>query len=611
MNFSDDQLQAVRIKEGPALILAGPGSGKTTVITHRIRHLIMEGVPKEHILVITFTRAAAREMETRFRSLLKESLPSGQTLSPAGPDVTFGTFHSVFFSVLRIHLHLNTSSIISDKTSRSLLQALAEKEHLDTSFDNDLLRLLSSELAACKSSADPSLFRSSLCSPESFRRICSGYNSFLRNHRLVDFEDMQLRCRDLFRSMPDILKLWQDRYPYILIDEFQDISPLQYEIVRMLAEPAHNLFIVGDDDQSIYRFRGSDPAIMLGFPEDYPEAKQILLKNNYRSREEIVSFASRLIRTNVNRFPKVIHAAAGKGGITRLHRTVDTREEHLLLIRKLKTAIGNGTSPGNIGILFRTASQYGSLLYLLEQAGIPFSTRERGTGLFDTMPARDICCYLRLSLGTGTRQDFLRIMNRPVRFISRRALSDRTAGFLSLKAWYADDPDILSELCRLEASFRALRTMPPAAAIMYIRKKIGYEPFLLNFSALHADTREKYIEQLDMLTELAVSCRDIPEFLSLADRRPEKAEPSPNCVQLMTYHASKGLQFDIVHLPDCLEGITPFSRAVSPEDLEEERRAFYVACTRAARELHIYIPAIRGSKPCFPSRFIEEGRHPW
>lgn len=609
MSFSIEQIRAIRHMEGPALVLAGPGSGKTTVITQRILHLLRNGIPPEDILVITFTKAAAAEMEHRFQKLLAAS-----ELQNAGA-VTFGTFHSIFFFILRLHYHLSIKNIITEREKKSTLQAFVEDEQIDTSYDMEFFRLLTGEVSRCKAlGRDMDNFESALMDTEKFHRIRKRYQESMRSRRLLDFDDMLLLCHKLFLEHPDTLKRWQERYRYILVDEFQDISPIQYEIVRMLAAPENNLFIVGDDDQSIYHFRGADPRIMLNFENDYPKTVRILLSNNYRSCPEIVRFAGNVIRQNHTRFPKDIHAMSQSQGKTFCYRTSNAQDEYALLLQNILKDHQNGLPYGQIAVLFRTQTLIRPLLTELSLRQIPYVIKEHVPNLYEHFIAKDIIAYLRLSLNRGTRSDFLRIMNRPVRYIRRDAITGRTLSFHDLFQYYRKNPMLLDNLRKMMQDLITIRSLPTAAAILYILKKVGYETFLKSYSREIHVKKETFHAILKELEHSALRFPDIASWLAFTEDYDElikqgitKDAKQKEGIRLMTYHASKGLEFDSVHLVDVIETVIPSQKAVSTEDIEEERRCFYVALTRARNALHIYITNTRYAKNCSPSRFLLEG----
>lgn len=631
MSFSNEQIAAIHHVKGPAMVLAGPGSGKTTVITHRIMHLLDTGVPPEKILVITFTKDAATEMEARFKKLItgdsrkKPSNTSGSSLNTeteslselymsteSGSQVTFGTFHSVFFFILRLRYALSFKNIISDRNKIMLLRELTEREHIDSSYDTDFFRLLLSEISKYKSMGEESAsFRSKLVDNEKFLRILSTYQNELKAQRLLDFDDMLLLCHELFIKEPEERRLWQSRFSFILVDEFQDINPVQYSIIRMMAEPENNLFIVGDDDQSIYRFRGAEPSIMLGFEKDYPGAVRILLANNYRSKSEIVNFAKHVIDHNRQRFKKDIKAVKGPGGTTLYYRARDTRAEYAEVIHNIKKELKAGTEMKEIAVLFRTETVIQPLIAELNRLQIPFSLKNAVKSIYESSTAEDIIAYLKLSMNMGSRADFLRIMNKPLRYISRKAVSERDMSFERLKIYYSRSSGMQKTIDIFLRDLQTIRKLPTLAAIIYIRKKIGYERYLKAYRNENHINLEKLHAIMDEMEESAKALPDKRKWLhyaeSYGDELKKSKSDSVDAIRLMTFHSSKGLEFDIVHLIDINEGIVPYSKAVTPEDLEEERRAFYVALTRARKEFHIYFTEHRYSKQSSPSRFISEG----
>ncbi len=303
MRIDQTQSQAIQLKDGPAIILAGPGSGKTTVITGRIACLIRQyRVRPENILVITFSRAAAGEMKERFYALM-----GGQSV-----PVTFGTFHAVYFHILKCAYGYTSNNIAKEEQRTRFIREFIHRLRLEYDDEADFIQGILGEISLIKNTGvDLKHYYSTSCGEGVFRKIFHAYQEFLAQNRLIDFDDMLVYTKELLEQRADILQAWQKKFQYILVDEFQDINRIQYDIIRMLALPQNNLFIVGDDDQSIYRFRGSRPEIMLNFERDYPGAQKILLATNYRSVPEIVQLAGNLISHNSARFAKEIRANAG------------------------------------------------------------------------------------------------------------------------------------------------------------------------------------------------------------------------------------------------------------------------------------------------------------
>ena len=604
MAFSKAQTQAIMHKDGPMMVLAGPGSGKTTVITHRVQYLTKEyGIDPGDILVITFTRAAAEEMRERY-----ESLTGG------GSRVTFGTFHSIFFRILKLAYRYTADNIVREEQQMQFVRELAQAGGLEPEDENEFAASILSEISSVKGERIAlEHYYSKNCPDAVFRQLYAGYEEKMRRAGLIDFDDMMVLCLELFTERKDILSAWQRRYRYILIDEFQDINRLQYEIVRMLAKPEDNLFIVGDDDQSIYRFRGAKPEIMLGFERDYPGAGRILLDVNYRSTEEIVAPALRLIGENQKRFSKAIHTTGrhGKNVITKLWQ--DPGEENLAIAREIQLYLQSGVRPGDIAVLYRTNAGPRFLMEKLMEYNLPFRTRDTVPNLYEHWISRNILTYIRIAMGSRAREDILQVINRPKRYISRDAMPDETVSFERMKVFYAEKDWIAERIESLEGDLRAIARMSPLAAVNYIRQGMGYDEYLIEYAAFRRMRPEELLETADELKESAAGFKTFDEWFAHIDaykeellRQAAQRRTETDAITLATMHSAKGLEFPIVYILDANEGITPHSRAMLDEDMEEERRLFYVAMTRAKTRLHVYAVRERYHKKAEVSRFVWE-----
>lgn len=604
MAFSKAQTQAIMHKDGPMMVLAGPGSGKTTVITHRVQYLTKEyGIDPGDILVITFTRAAAEEMRERY-----------EALTGGGSRVTFGTFHSIFFRILKLAYRYTADNIVREEQQMQFVRELAQAGGLEPEDENEFAASILSEISSVKGERIAlEHYYSKNCPDAVFRQLYAGYEEKMRRAGLIDFDDMMVLCLELFTERKDILSAWQRRYRYILIDEFQDINRLQYEIVRMLAKPEDNLFIVGDDDQSIYRFRGAKPEIMLGFERDYPGAGRILLDVNYRSTEEIVAPALRLIGENQKRFSKAIHTAGrhGKNVITKLWQ--DPGEENLAIAREIQLYLQSGVRPGDIAVLYRTNAGPRFLMEKLMEYNLPFRTRDTVPNLYEHWISRNILTYIRIALGSRAREDILQVINRPKRYISRDAMPDETVSFEKMKAFYAEKDWIAERIESLEGDLRAIARMSPLAAVNYIRQGMGYDEYLIEYAAFRRMRPEELLETADELKESAAGFKTFDEWFAHIEaykeellRQAAQRRTETDAITLATMHSAKGLEFPIVYILDANEGITPHSRAMLDEDMEEERRLFYVAMTRAKTRLHVYAVRERYHKKAEVSRFVWE-----
>lgn len=605
--LNEPQALAVKHFQGPCMILAGPGSGKTFVITQRTANLIREcGVDPSHILVITFTRAAAEEMRQRFQKLMN---------GEAG-GVTFGTFHAVYFMVLKYAYHFQASNIITEEKKYQLMREILSRYHVEYEDENEFIGNLFREISMIKNTRIPiENFYSGQCAEELFRKIYKDYKCMLDRYKLIDFDDMLLYTYELFEKRKDILASWQKKYQYILVDEFQDINQIQYDILRMLALPENNLFIVGDDDQSIYRFRGSKPEIMLNFTKDYPETKRILLDVNYRCQKNIVDASLNLISHNKERFEKKISANQSAREPVRILQFAQQREQNLYLVEEIKKAVQGGAKLSDFAVLFRTNTQPRLLMEQFMEYNIPFRTKEQIPNLYAHWAVRDIFAYIQIAQGSRKRRDFLQIMNRPKRYIGRDSLYGETISFEEWKRMYEKQPWIAERIERLAYDIQMLQNMSPYAAINYIRKGIGYGDYLKEY----AGQRHMKTEDLtDVLDELQTTARGyksyeqwqehIRKYTEEMRMIAEQKNSNPDAVTLATLHSSKGLEFLIVYIVDVNEGIMPYKKAVLEKELEEERRMFYVGMTRAKHALTLCTVNNINNKTMECSRFLNECR---
>ncbi len=601
--LSPEQDKAVRHKDGPMMVLAGPGSGKTFVITRRIAYMVMEqGIDPGHILVITFTKAAALEMEQRFLSLCGENVS----------DVNFGTFHAVFLGILKESFHYNRSNILDEASKwRYLKEVLGGYPSVEDD-DVTIEELLNTFSRLKNDGLPPESYDGSrgVIDKDCFCSIYNEYHSVLKAEHKLDFDDMVLDTYKLFNDRAEILMAWQKRYRYILIDEFQDINPMQYKVVRMLAEPLNNLFIVGDDDQSIYGFRSADPRIMLGFPEDYPNARKVVLKENFRSTPPIVGAALKLVGKNKERFFKKLKAKRdGQKAI--FVNGFDERTQEAEAVCSLITQAKAHMPYKDIALLFRTHSGQEYYSRALFAAGIPFYVKEKTVSIFSKAAAQDMMAMLSYAHGDKRRKHFLRFMNKPLRYIRRAALIKETVELDELLNDGGLRPAVAAGIRKLKYQLQSLGEMPTYAALMYIRKGMGYEAWARADAAEKGNDIPELEEELDFICDSAKEYDSYSEWLESIAAYEKNLEESGrdkdrDAVQLMTMHGSKGLEYSTVILPDVNEGLIPQKKAKDDKDIEEERRIFYVAMTRARDKLFIFYQKKSAGGNIKPSRFIRE-----
>ena len=606
--FNREQEEAITHKGGPLMVLAGPGSGKTLVITYRVKWLIENaGVHPSNILVITFTRAAAEEMKKRFFMF------DGMENAP----VTFGTFHSVFFMILRYAYRYTAANIIREDVKRRYIKEMTENMELEIEDENEFLSGIINEISYVKGEMmSLSYYHSNNCSDELFAQIYEGYEKRLREENLIDFDDMLVFCYELLKEREDIRTLWQNKFQHILIDEFQDINKVQYEIIRMLAGKGDHLFIVGDDDQSIYRFRGARPEIMLGFEEDYPEAKKVILNTNYRCSEEIVESAEHLISHNTKRFPKNMQAARGSKVPITFRNLKDAGEECTDILKGIRFYYKKGIPLEDMAVIFRTNTQPRLLVGRLMEYNIPFQMRDVIPNIFDHWIARNILTYIKLAMGNRDRKLFLQVMNRPKRYISRSMITEAQVDLKKLKQQTFGKKWLYEKIDKLEMDLYLLRKMEPYAAIQYIRNGIGYEDYMNEYAQFRRMNPDDLEEVLNKIQESAKEYHSFEEWFAYIEsygeelrKQMEAGRQQKSGVTLTTMHSSKGLEYEVVFVMDINEGVTPHKKAVKEADLEEERRLFYVAVTRAKTYLFLYSVKELYQKDAQISRYIGELRY--
>ncbi len=741
--LNSSQREAVTFEgSGPLLVLAGPGSGKTHVLTQRVRYLTeVLGVIPEKILVLTFTRDAAISMKERYfnaiQSVKRENVSQAvkqndvsQTVKQTivSQSVNFGTFHSVFYQILKQSTGIRDKQMLTDAEKKRILLPILDKVLPNLSFleKNGQWLELMPVISFYKNTGDLKEAVRRLL-PEvqvHFEEIYQDYETKRRQLGKLDFDDMLTDCRKMFCENTSQREYWQERFSHILIDEFQDVNPAQYEIVKLLSKAPHNIFAVGDDDQSIYGFRGADPSCMKRFAEEF-QAKQIVLNVNYRSVPEIVGKSSKLIGHNRDRFAKSIRSYREEGE-SFLKTGKENGKERNSKIENAKAAEGvfqkgftdrdqelsyviqtceeflKKDGRETMAILFRTNRNLQRMAFALKARGIPFAMRERLQNPYQNEYVADVMAYLRLAHDEGDVTSLSRIVNKPSRYVTREALAYcreawqgegdesqytgegrqiagegrqiagegrqiagdgrqiagdgrqiagegwqiagegrqpvekgwrtsrdrkevRQGAVELLAAYYQNKNDGIFEQCRiLLKHLQTVKKLSPYTAVQYVRRVIGYDGWIRKELKNQTDLREEALETLEWLTEEAKMRESVNTWLeSLEDeagggmqRNRERIMQSRNGKDLkekpgerlclMTVHASKGLEFDRVMIPDVNERNYPRGSMQDDKSLEEERRIFYVGMTRAKTALELlYVTGTEGnSAPA--SRFLRE-----
>lgn len=613
MKLNRGQDEAIKHGNGPCMVLAPPGSGKTLIVTERTRYLIEEsGVRPDQILVITFTRYAAREMKERFERLTAEK----------NYPVTFGTFHSIFYGILKCAYGIGANNLMSEKESSVLLQEVLDQTDIESTpeveDEEELVRELLREVGMVKNGlCHLKDFHSKYLTQDEFAEVFRSYEHQKKELKKFDFDDMLVQCYALFRKKPEILQGWQKRFPYILIDEFQDINRVQYEVIRMLAAPRYNLFVVGDDDQSIYGFRGAKPELMLYMKQEFPSLRTISLTVNYRSTEFITGAAARVILHNDTRFYKRVQSFRGRGQNVHVQEVLDEQEEAQYVTEEIQKKLDQGIKPGEIAVLFRAAVQARMISEILSEHRIPFEMRDYVTNFYRHFIVKDMMAYLQLAAGKRDRSLFLTICNRPLRYLARNSMENRQVNFEELRKFYCDKDWMLDIIDQFDVDVRMMKNMAPYAAIQYIRKKIGYDDFLKEYAEKHQISWKQLMDVMAELEERSKNFKSYDEWeIHIAKYTQELEEQQAkarkikgereNKVQLMTIHSAKGLEFEDVFVIHANEGEIPHQKAEKKDEIEEERRLFYVALTRAKNNLCISYITQKNGNSIKPSRFVEE-----
>lgn len=599
------QQRAVCHETGPMLVLAGPGSGKTTVLLCRISRLLERGLAKpQEILALTFSKAAAEEMKSRFENLNGAS------------GVSFGTFHSIFFRILRSRYGWNVEQIFQEEERRNILRNSIEAEKWDIPDLEEYISQFFSQLSLMNSELEqPNRFTPVGMPVEEFRKLYRAYEGYKERHEKLDFDDMLTQCYQLLREDAAVREYWQRKYKFILVDEFQDVNQAQFACLQILAEKHQNLFVVGDDDQSIYAFRGARPDFLLHFPTLYPAAKKVTLNTNYRSTERIVNLAERVIGNNEVRFVKNMKGIGEAGDKVTFFLAEDTAKEAAHIAEKIGRLLDEGVPLTEIAVIYRTNLQGGAFARELYKRGIPYDLRDNSGNVYEHWVAKDLLAYLLLAENEESDSALRRILNKPKRYIGKDLLAEAETmpytllrSFFvcpSLKGWQEEN------LENLRIDLNQIRKRTPYDAVKYIRKVIGYDEYLEEFAAYRRTSAQVLQEIADEIMETAKDCADVRSFREQLERlslqmkeQSRKKGQKRNGVALMTMHGAKGLEFRAVFLPSLVEGIVPHEKGM--DTVAEERRLFYVAMTRASEKLCLSAILQRYEKERKPSRFLAE-----
>ncbi|MDZ5470382.1 ATP-dependent helicase [Bacillus sp. 31A1R] len=619
VHLDNNQLKAVTHVDGALLIVAGAGSGKTRVLTTRTAYMLNEKqIDPRTMMLVTFTAKAASEMKSRLSNYpLMNNRQIHQLLT--------GTFHSIFYRILSFHSPDQWSS-------NKLLKKEWQKEQIIKDGGKEL-NLDEKEFAYDLALQQIGYWKNSLTLPHEVKPesdweekvvfLYQHYEKLKTQQQLFDFDDMLLGCYHLFIENPKLLETYQNRFQYFLIDEFQDINKVQYELVRMLSNQSKNLCAVGDDDQSIYAFRGSDPKYLLQFENDFPDGKLVILNENYRSSHEIVSTANRIIDKNKERRPKKMNAQFLNDRLPTLFFPYDEEEEATMVIQDIQEKIEAGYEPNDFAILFRTNTGSRAIFERLANSSLPFRIDQDVEPFYERYIVKGMLAFLRLSFNEDDQNAIKDIL--PSLFVKQSVLTEIKGNSIlkdcsllecltEVKTGYAFQE---RKLKKLVSVVRSLSKLSPMSAIEVIEKELGYGDFIKK-RGNEGNKLERGSDDIRDLKVAARSFQSIDDFLdhvahmtAMNKEIKNLSKQREHAITLSTIHRAKGLEYKIVYIVGAVDGSLPHDYALESyrngdeAPLEEERRLLYVAVTRAMEQLYISVPEKRRGKKAYMSRFLQ------
>ncbi|HBM76220.1 MAG TPA: hypothetical protein DD429_11810 [Clostridiaceae bacterium] len=609
IDYNDKQKRAITQLYGPLLIIAGPGSGKTSVIAARTAYLIKKRVNPENILVITFTRAAANEMKERFKCFpgVKESYAE---------KVDFGTFHSTFYKIINTY-YGRYIPVLEPRKALQIIKKILKV--MGKPYDDEILQNTIGEISLARTTMeDIKEYKSELYSNIKFASICNMYDAQKKRLKCIDFDDMVIMCKRLLESNANLLSYWRGKYKYFMIDEFQDSSTMQFEIIKLLSKPLNNICVVGDDDQSIYSFRGALPDCLRNFKMHYKNCELVQLDINYRSTGEIVAFSHNIISKNTIRMQKHLKSIKGKGNKPNIALLQDENDEASYIADSIESLIKKGYTSKDFAVLYRSNIQSRPVIDELIKRNIPFNIKDSISNFFEHWVCRDITSYLKLSANSSDVSSFLCIANKPVRYIPKDVLQriQRFDGF-NIRSLYKDyglREFQIEKLRKLDLDINNIKYMPAINAVDYIRKSAGYDDYIIKYCMEMNIGHEELFDIMDEYEDSSRGFKNIFDFLYHIQDTARKLNESKkstrykkDSITLSTIHGAKGLEFTCVFLIGLIEGYLPHAKSLSTiESIEEERRLFYVGATRAKSDLFITYFKRRHGNCAKASRFIEE-----
>ncbi len=609
MQLNEGQLEAVNTIEGQLVIVACPGSGKTTTLLKRIHHMTEDlDIDPSSILMVTFSKAAADEMKARYRkNYSTDSM------------VYFGTIHSFCLALIKkFSPEVAREGVLSEHDATDFFyKQLQQTQDIGNKLDfiNDLMLDIGLLSNTCVQVSD---YNPKCCKDKRlFLNLFNAYNEYKSNIGRIDYDDMLSLSYNILCNNSEALSWVRNRYKYVLVDEYQDVSALQRDIIYKLAGENGNLAVVGDDDQSIYGFRGASSSIMLNFRNDYPNSKVIYLNTNYRSNSEIVSRSGILIKNNKERYAKEFESSRGPGGIVQTAVAKDRVEEISMLTNNIKQVVSSGISGEDIAVIYRINKQGTLIAKMFSDSGIEFKTNDALSCIYDHWIYNDIWSFYRMSNGKGTKIDFQKTLNHPNRFLHDEELInsglDIDYMIRVVKGKKYEEWKEKRAIDEIHSYFDTLKSISqakgPGKALDILIKQGKYLTYLKEYAEYRNEDYSELVALLDEIKKDAYSCCSWEEWDRLAKdeiRKIHEATQGKAGVTLTTMHKAKGLEWSIVYIVDCVEGKCPYVKAKSSKELEEERRLFYVAMTRAKDRLVLMRSNRDGQTILTSSRYLKE-----
>ncbi len=600
LQLNEKQKQMVAAKEGPVLVVACPGSGKTTTMIARAKALVDYGINPAKLLVITFTKQAATHMQQKYEKAYGKE------------GITFGTIHSICYRMLQSVAGYTKKDILLESEKWAFLAGQLHGKVAAAEMEETISGIMR-EISFVKNKCiPPEAYEPDSTDKRTFCILFHAYEDFRKSAGKIDFDDMLILARDILFNNGMVLDEYRKKYSYIMIDEFQDTNRVQADIFYLLAGENGNILVVGDDDQNVYGFRAAESAIMLDFPKKFPNCKIIYLDTNYRSEPEIIEIASKLIACNKKRFEKDFKGEKKGKGHIKITCFPDVVKQRDSVVEQLKKLHETGVPYEEMSVLYRTNKQNLMYVQALMKEEIPFYTTEAVKDHHMEFPFQDFMAYYRLAAGNPWKGDLQRILNRPSRYLNGDAFKNCIYNIDQMIecANRCSNPDAAKDrIYSMVDDIENLATMNPTQFVGYLYNVMDYRAGALSYAAYCGKDESEVNELLDSLIDEAKQFNTMQEWADYAktyNKKLQEKRKNKEGICLSTYHSAKGLEWDYVFLIDCNEDMTPFKKAESPEEIEEERRLFYVAVTRARKGVRFTWVSDNGPKKMFPSRFLTE-----